>query len=310
MATTILGLGRHLPPPVDRGGVARPIAVEPVGPSVLAARAAQEALSRAGMTAADVGFIVFATATPDVTFPGAGCYLQSHLGCDTVGALDVRGQCAGFLYGLVIADQFLRSGSCRTVLLAGAEVHSSGLDYDGAGAADALLFADGAGVALLGAGGGAGLLAIDLHASGREYRQFWTEFPASRQHPLRFTMENLLAGGHFPRIDRDGLRRAGVDQLEGTMRKALAAAGREPGQVDRFVVSHLLPDVAAAALERLGVDAARATIPSQRWGHVMGAALPAALSEDVDAGVVGPGATVCLAAAGAGHAWGAAVLEL
>src|SRR3990172_4841139 len=152
MNTAILGLGHHLPAEVERAGVRRPIAVEAVGPSTLAANAASGALERAQLAADAVDFIVFATMTPDVTFPGAGCYLQHHLGCGTVGAVDVRAQCAGFLQGLLIADQFVRAGTYKHVLVAGAEVHSSGLDYSERGAAVSQLFGDGAGVAMIGNG--------------------------------------------------------------------------------------------------------------------------------------------------------------
>jgi len=310
MGTNILGLGHFLPPRIERLGVQRPIALDPIGPSALAEHAAEAALRRAGVTKDEVDFLIFATATPDVAFPGSGCFLQDRLGCGTIGALDVRGQCAGFLYGLMIADQFLRTESYCRILLAGAEVHSSGLDYSETGAATARLFGDGAGVAILGNGAGAGVLAVDLHADGGEYQQFWCEYPASRQHPTRFTMENLLQGGHFPRVEQDALRRAGVTQLESSMRRVLAEAGRAPDSIDAFVVSHLLPDVAAEALGRLGVPAERQSIPSQQHGHIMGAALPLALSEGVESGRLGDGATVCLAAAGAGQAWGAAVVEL
>ena len=310
MVTTIRSMARHLPQSVERYGIARPIAVDPVGPSTLAARAAATALERAGLGASDVDFLIFATATPDVTFPGAGCFLQHQLECGTIGALDVRGQCAGFLYGLLIADQFLQTNTYRTILLAGGEVHSSGLDYSESGADTAMLFGDGAGVAILERGEGPGLLAIDLHADGRDYQKFWCEFPASRQHPVRFTRDNLDAGGQFPRVDTESLWRSGVEQLESSIRAVLAAADRRPEDIDRFVVSHVLPDVAAAALERVGVQASAHTIPALRYGHIMGAALPVALSDDIDAGVVGAGSTVCLAAAGAGQAWGAAIIAL
>ena len=309
MRTKILGLGRHLPPVADARGVSRPIAADPVGPSALAAVAAGQALEAAGRSVADVDFLVFATATPDVTFPGAGCYLQDRLGCDTVGALDVRGQCTGFLYGLMVADQFIRTSTYANILLAGAEVHSSGLDYDG-DPETAALFGDGAGVALLGPGDERGLLAIDLHSDGSRYRDFWCEYPASRQHPVRFTAENLAAGGHFPKLDRPALQRAGAEQLESAMRRVLAAAGREIEAIDRFVVSHVLPDAACAAAAALGIGEANLVVPSQRYGHIMGAALPLALADEWLDGAVGPGATVCLAAAGAGETWGAAVLEL
>lgn len=310
MATTIRGSGRFLPPFVDRGGVQRPIAIDPVGPSTLAADAARNAFAAAGMGAGDIDFVIFATATPDVTFPGAGCYLQHHLECGTVGALDVRGQCAGFLYGLMIADQFVKTGTYDAILLAGAEVHSSGLDYEGEGASLARMFGDGAGVALLTPGDRGGVLSIDLHADGREHRRFWCEYPASRQHPVRFTMENLAAGAHFPRVDESALRQAGIEQLGRSMRTAIAAADRRPEQIDHFIVSHLFPDVAETALRDLGIEANRASIPSQRYGHIMGAALPVALDEDRCSGRIASGATICLAAAGAGETWGAAVIEL
>src|SRR6266852_4162837 len=135
MGAVILGLGHHLPTAVECLGGRRPITVKPVGPSTLAVKAAAGALAQAGFSAAAVEFIIFATMTPDVTFPGAGCFFQDQMGCGTVGALDVRAQCAGFLFGLVIADQFVGAGVYERVLLAAGEVHSSGLDYSERGVA-------------------------------------------------------------------------------------------------------------------------------------------------------------------------------
>ena len=107
---------------------------EGVGPSDLACEAAKIALDEAGLTSRDVEFVVFATMTPDVTFPGAGCYLQDKLGCGTVGALDLRAQCCGFLFALEVAEQFVGAGKYRRILVAAAEVHSSGLDFSPSGA--------------------------------------------------------------------------------------------------------------------------------------------------------------------------------
>src|SRR5438309_878509 len=152
MGAAILGLGHHLPTAVECLGVRRPIAVEAVGPSTLAVKAAAGALAQAGMSADAVDLIIFATMTPDVTFPGSGCFFQDQMGCGTVGALDLRAQCAGFIFGLVIADQFISTGVYERVLLAGAEVHSAGLDYSERGAPIARLYGDGAGVAVIGNG--------------------------------------------------------------------------------------------------------------------------------------------------------------
>lgn len=311
MSAAILGLGHYLPPAAERAGVSRPIAVEPVGPSTLAAHAAGAALARAQQTAEAVEFIVFATMTPDVTFPGAGCFFQHQMRCGTVGALDIRAQCAGFVFGLAIADQFIRAGVYGRVLVAGAEVHSSGLDYSERGARIAALYGDGAGVALLGKGTGtSGVRATVLHTDGRAHKKFWCEYPASRQHPVRMTLENFRQGRHFPEIDLDAVRRFGEESLPAVIGEALTASGTRPEAVDRYIIAHLLPEVAETVGARLGIASSRLNVPAARFGHLTAAALPVALSEEVTQGNLGPGATVCLAASGAGFAWGAAVVTL
>jgi 3-oxoacyl-[acyl-carrier-protein] synthase III len=311
MGAAILGLGHHLPTTVERLGVRRPIAVEPVGPSTLAVKAAAGALVQAGLSADAVEFIIFATMTPDVTFPGAGCFFQDQMGCGTVGALDLRAQCAGFIFGLVIADQFIRAGVYERVLLAGAEVHSSGLDYSQRGAPVTRLYGDGAGVAVLGKGNATrGLRGSAIHTSGRRHRQFWCEYPASRQHPVRVTAQNFREGLHFPSLDVEAVRSFGEESLPAVIQEALHAAATLPEQIDRYVIAHVLPDVVETVGGRLGIPASRLINPGARHGHLTAAALPVALSEEVAAGTLGAGATVCLAASGAGFAWGAAVVTL
>jgi 3-oxoacyl-[acyl-carrier-protein] synthase-3 len=311
MTSAILGLGHYLPAEVECAGVRRPIAVDPGGPSTLAVKAATQALDRAALTSDAVDFIIFATMTPDVTFPGAGCLLQHQLGCGTTPALDIRAQCAGFVFGLSIADQFLRAGVYQRLLVIGAEVHSSGLDYSERGAPIARLFGDGAGVVLVGKDGARpGIRSAVIHTDGCHHDRFWCEYPSSRQHPVRMTVENFRQGKHFPTIDLDSVRRFGEASLPVVIQEALQAADATVEQVDRFIISHLLPQVAETAAKRLGVPSARLDIPAARHGHLTAAALPVALSEEVSSGRLGPGATVCLAASGAGFAWGAAVLTL
>lgn len=311
MASAIVGVGHHLPAAVDCAGVRRPIAVESVGPSTLALPAATHALERAGLSADAVAFIIFATMTPDVTFPGAGCFFQHQMGCGTIGALDVRAQCAGFVFGLSIADQFVRAGSYAPVLVVGAEVHSAGLDYSEQGAALARLFGDGAGAVVVARNGvGPGIRSAVMHTDGRHHDRFWCEYPASRQHPVRMTVEDFRQGKHFPAVDLDAVRRFGEEALPAVIHEALQAAGMKAAQIDRFIIGHLLPEVAEHVGNTLGLTPARLNIPAARHGHLTAAALPVALSEDIAAGQLGPGATVCLAAAGAGFAWGAAIVTL
>jgi 3-oxoacyl-[acyl-carrier-protein] synthase III len=311
MYSSVIALGHYLPAALECGGVRRPTAVEPVGPSTLAVEAARTALTQARVAAEAVDFIVFATMTPDVTFPGAGCFFQEQMGCGTVGALDVRAQCAGYLFALAIADQFVQAGVYEHVLVVGAEVHSSGLDYSERGKSIAKLYGDGAGVAVLGRGAAAPRLrGAAVHTDGRQHRRFWCEYPASRQHPLHMTTENFHDGRHFPAIDVEAVRRFGEESLPAVIDEALEKAHLRPQQVDRYVISHLFPEVAERVGARVGAAPARLNNPSARYGHLSAAALPVALSEEVAEGTLGAGATVCLAASGAGFAWGAAVLTL
>jgi 3-oxoacyl-[acyl-carrier-protein] synthase III len=311
MSAVVLGLGHHLPPEVESVGVRRPIAVDPGGPSTLAVPAATQALAQAELAAQTVDFIVFATMTPDVTFPGAGCFFQDQMGCRTVGALDIRAQCAGFVFALAIADQFVRADVYQHVLVIGAEVHSSGLDYSERGARVSALYGDGAGAAVVGKGDGTrGVRGTAIHTDGRQHQSFWCEYPASRQHPTRMTAEDFQAGRHFIALDFDAVRRFGEESLPAVIGEALHAAALHPQQIDRYIIGHVFPEVAENVGTHLGIPSSRLNIPAARHGHLTAAALPVALSEDVATGTVGAGATVCVAASGAGFAWGAAIVTL
>lgn len=309
MPTAFLGLAHDLPPAQPVGSVRRPIATDPVGPSDLALAPARQALAQAGLTPEEVELIIFATMTPDVTFPGSACYFQDKFGLGTVGALDVRGQCTGFLMGLMIADGYLRAGVYRNVLLAAGEVHSAGLDYSEGGEAVAQLFGDGAAVAVLGTRQDGGVQSVICHADGRHYERFWVEYPCSRMHP-RLTVDDLRAGKHFPRLDVDHLERFGAEHLPAVVREALAAADTVADRIDCFIIAHVLPAVVERSAAAIGIPAAKLVSAGAEHGHLTAAALPVALSEAKAAGRIGPGARVCLATSGAGYTWGAAVLTV
>ena len=119
--------------------------------AVFAKRASEKALEKAGLTAKDIDFIVFATLSPDYYFPGSGVLLQDLLGCDTIGALDVRNQCSGFVYAMSVADAFIKSGTYKNILVVGAEIHSFGLDFSDEGRGVSVIFGDGAGAVILSA---------------------------------------------------------------------------------------------------------------------------------------------------------------
>src|SRR5574341_1733303 len=164
----IISTGRYLPPRVvtnfdlmklmdtsdewirqRTGIVERHYVDEGVGTADLGVEASRLALTKARMDITDIDFIIFATLSPDYEFPGSGVFLQDKLGGDTIPALDVRNQCTGFLYSLSIADQFIRTGTYDNVLIVGAEIHSTGLDFTTRGRDVSVLFGDGAGAAVV-----------------------------------------------------------------------------------------------------------------------------------------------------------------
>src|SRR5436853_105939 len=163
----------------------------------LAKAATLKALAKARLQPADLDCIVYCTCTPDHFEPGNGVFLQRELGLSDIPAVDVRNQCSGFLYGLSIADAWIRTGQYRTVLLVGAEVHSRGLDKTTRGRDTAVLFGDGAGVAILGptVDDGRGVLSTHLYADGRHAEKLWVDAPGLAHDPF-ISAELIEEGKH------------------------------------------------------------------------------------------------------------------
>lgn len=285
------------------------------GPSDLARHAAQRALAGAGASVEDLSLIVFATATPDVTFPGAACFLQEKLGAGTIGAIDIRAQTVGFLAGLELALAFSdapgpisQSGAAR-ILVAAGEVFSSGLDESPSGVDMTPRLADGAAVSVVGRGeGGARVAALRWHTDGALAERFWCEFPASRRYPLRVLEQDLVEGRHYPRADLPSLAPIAQTRLVEVAREVLDEAGWSVDSLEAGIVDYVEPAVARAAAGEIGLSAARTDVPTEHFGHVMAAGLPLRLSEWKTR--LAPGARILLAGAGPGLSWGAAALEL
>src|ERR1044071_6039959 len=202
----IVGLGHHVPETVitneylstvmdtnnewiiERTGIKERRWMDPAKDTVanMAAKAARMALKRANLTEKDVEFIVFATITPDYFFPGSGVLLQRELGLEGIGALDIRNACSGFIYALSVADQFIKTGMYKTILVIGAEIQSTALDITTRGRNTAVIFGDGAGAAILQASDKQGILSTHLHSDGRYAEELYLKDPgSSRPHEQR-----------------------------------------------------------------------------------------------------------------------------
>ena len=328
-ASAVLGCGRPLPAQsVTSDELARDLgtsgarlteatgvtrrhrASEGQGPSHLGREASLDALARAGLAASDVDLIVFATMTPDIAFPGSGCFLQHQLGCRTVGALDVRAQCAGFLFALATADRFVRAGAAERVLVVGAEVHSTALDYSPRAAAVTPYFGDGAGAVVLGAAREPGVLAAVLHSDPEGLERFWCEFPASRNYPARMTGEAYRAGRHYYQLDAAQVHIQARETLAGVTHEVLERAGVPADRVALFLVHYLDARVAHAAAEDARLPRERIVATAEGAGHIAAAGIPIALADALAAGRVQRGDLVCCVAFGAGMSWGGALLRL
>ena len=294
-------------------GLTRSCAADGEGPSNLAAPLATAALATAGVAAADVGLIVFATTTPDLTFPGSACLLQALLGVKDQGCVDVRSQCTGFLTALDVAARFVVTGAYERVLVATGDVPTHVNRYDGESPELAILTGDGAAVALLERGNGRGeLLSTVARIDGKRYRDFWCEFPASRHlvrrnaaRGERVTREAFETGGLYPRADFAALRKSALEELPKVLDEALGNAGVK--RADALLVAHVDPAVEDALAESLSSRAGR--VVRRRGAYSFGSTLPLMLADAEQSGELRAGETIALATAGAGASWGAAVIK-
>jgi 3-oxoacyl-[acyl-carrier-protein] synthase III len=282
-----------------------------IGASDLAVPASKMALEHAGLTEKDIDAIVFATLSPDFNFPGSGCFLGDKLGIPGVPALDVRNQCSGFLYGLSVADAWVRAGVYRHVLLVGSEVHSTGIELADRGRDVAVLFGDGAGAAVIGPAMGAdqGLKSLAIHADGRGAKELWLEAPASAYSP-RLTKEMLDEGKHFPAMNGKQVFRWATEKMPEVSRAVMDQAKVSADQIDLFVPHQANLRINQLVCQKLGIAESKTVSNIEKYGNTTAATIPLGLSEAWREGRVRRGSNVLFAAFGSGFTWGAAVLTL
>lgn len=282
---------------------------EECGASDLAYHAALQALDDAGLTAADIDLIIFATLSPDVFFPGSGVFLQRLLDIPGVPALDLRNQCSGFLYGLSVADAFIRSGQHQHILLVGAEVQSAAIDFSTRGRDIAVLFGDGAGAVVLGpVDDGRGVLSTRLHADGRHAEALWMEYPAFRRKPP-LTAEDLAAGRLTATMNGRKVFKFAVQKLPTVIHEVLDAAGKTISDIDVLIPHQANQRINDAVAKQLNLSSDKVFNNIQKYGNTTAASIPIALNEARRQGVVKPGDLVAFGAFGSGFTWGAALVQ-
>src|SRR5882757_8364599 len=188
----------------------------------LATAASKQAIERAGLTPKDLDLIIYATLSPDFNFPGTGVFVQRALGLKDIPCIDIRQQCTGFIYGMSIADAYIRTGNFKHVLLIGAEVHSTGLDISTAGRDVTVLFGDGAGAAVLGRATDDKhvILSTHVHADGGEAEILWTEYPAIARNP-RISAEAMAERRHYPTMNGKRVFKHAVTKMPSVMMEGM-----------------------------------------------------------------------------------------
>ena len=283
-----------------------------VGSSDLALEAAHIALERAGWTPGDIDLIIFATLSPDIFFPGPGCLLQDKLGLDSTPALDIRQQCTGFLYGLTTADAYIRSGLANRILLACAEVHSTGLDISTAGRDVAVIFGDGAACACvegIETDEEVGVMGSALHAKGKLAKSLMVEAASSRQNP-RITEEMLKEGRHYPIMDGKTIFKEAVRSLPAVTREVLEKAGLPLEDVDLFIPHQANIRINQFFQHSMKLSEEKVFHNIQRYGNTTAASIPLALDEALEMGIIGDGSLVIFLGLGAGLTWAAVACRL
>ncbi len=285
-----------------------------VGPgqegSGLALEASRRALDRAGWQPSDVDAIIYATLSPDHMFPGDGCFLNAKLGVPGVPALDIRNQCSGFLYGLAVADAWIRIGQYRRVLLVGAEIHSTGLDVSTRGRDVTVIFGDGAAATLLEATDDPdrGVLSTHLHADGRFARDLWTDKPGSMYQP-RLSAEILDGTDIFPKMEGQKVFKHAIVKMPEVVREALGKNGLSAKDIKVLIPHQANLRIAEMVQRSLELRDDQVFNNIQKYGNTTAASIPLALSEAVPARGVKRGDLVALCAFGAGFTWASALLR-
>lgn len=276
----------------------------------LAQQAAEAALAMANLTPGDLDAIVYATCTPDHFIPGNGVYLQRVMGIPGIPALDIRMACSGFLYALSVADAWIRSGSFTRILVVGQEIQSTGMDISTEGRNTAVIFADGAGAAVLTPSeqDDRGLLAFDLHSDGTHAELLWVDTPGSMYNP-RISKEHIDAKRHFVNMDGKEVFRHAVTRMPESVRATLGKAGLSDKDISLLLPHQANLRISEMVQRNLALRDDQVYNNIQRLGNTTAATIPIMLDETLRAGRIKEGDIVVLTAFGAGFTWGSAVIR-
>ena len=276
----------------------------------MSAKASRMALERAGVEAHEIEFIVFATITSDYFLPGNGVLLQRELGLSGIGAIDIKNACSGFVYALSVADQFIRSGMYKKILVVGAEIQSSALDKSDEGRSSAVIFADGAGAVILGAveQDQPGILSTHLHADGSFAEELYCIAPSSSG-KVRISQEMIDRGDFFLKMNGNAVFKHAIVRFMEVIKEALDQNGVTKNDLDLLVPHQANLRISQYIQQKLQLPDEKVFNNIMYLGNTTAGTIPIALSQAWEQGRLKEGDLVCLAAFGSGFAWASALLR-
>lgn len=291
---------------IDRTGICeRRIADPEAATSELALHAAQNALTNAGVEAKELDLIIVCTLTPDTIIPSTACRIQDKLGATNAGAFDLVAACSGFVYGISVGTQFIKSGMCKKVLVIGAEILSKHVNWEDRNTC--VLFGDGAGAAVLGVvETGLGVLGMDFGSDGSGGDSLI--IPASGTlHPA--TAKTIQSGMHYIHMSGKDVFKFAIKMMGETVLKSLDRAGLETENINCLVPHQANIRIIQSSAKRLHLPMEKVVVNIEKYGNTSAASIPIALAEAAESGRIKKGDVVVLVGFGGGLTWASCVMK-
>ena len=279
--------------------------------SLMGTYASKIAIKNAKISKNDIDFIIFATLSPDYFFPGSGVLLQKNLQIKEVGALDIRNQCSGFIYGLSVADQYIKSGMYENILVVGSEIHSGGLDKSSRGRSVSVIFGDGAGAAIVSKSNDESeILSTHLHSEGKFAEELAVIKPATT-----FWIDKIIddddedGKGFFPKMNGNFVFKNAIKRFEEVIFESLNYNNYTSKDIDMLITHQANLRITQYIQKKLNIDENNIFNNIMSYGNTTSASIPIALCEALEKNKIKRGDLVCLAAFGSGFTWASALIR-
>jgi 3-oxoacyl-[acyl-carrier-protein] synthase-3 len=280
--------------------------------STMGVKASKIAIERAGLKKDDIDFIIFATLSPDMYFPGGGVRVQDMLGIPTVGALDVRNQCSGFIYSISVADQFIKTGMYKNILVIGSENHSGGLEKSTRGRGVTVIFGDGAGAAIVSRSNvnGKGILSSHLHSEGKHARELMLDGPnTGRWVPEIIAANDPDDESYYPYMNGQFVFKNAVTRFSEVINEGLDANNLSKQDIDMLIPHQANLRIAQFIQRKFQLSDDKVYNNIMSYGNTTAASIIIALTEAWEKGKIKENDLVVLAAFGAGFTWGSVIIR-